>query len=192
MKRIALPALLALCLAPSLAHAFPLYPLLHILPRASANDTEAERVNRPPRPASGVDFVLSTFDKPIIESFREAWQRAGNGTTSRESVVLILKMAGGTYSARLPSPTNEYKSFTFAWHPATIAIVHTHPNGSHARPEGDDLVIADKYNVPIFTITLQGMFVYDPATHKTTKVCDGLEWREDAAWEKIHTHLASR
>jgi hypothetical protein len=192
MKRIALPALLALCLAPSFAHAFPLYMLLHILPHASDNDAEAERVNRLPRPASGVDYVLSTFDKPIIESFREAWQRAGNGTTSRESVVMILKMSGGGYSARMPSATNEYKSFTFAWHPATIAIVHTHPNGSHARPEAGDLVIADKYQVPIFTITIQGMFVYDPATHKTTKVCDGLLWREDGVWEKIQAHLASR
>ena len=192
MKRVALLALLTLCIAPTLAHAFPFYTLLHILPPASANDTEAERVSRPPRPVSGVDFVLSTFNKPIIESFREAWQRAANGTTSRESVVLILKMADGSYGARMPNPTNEYKSFTFAWHPATIAIVHTHPNGSHAHPEGGDLAVADKYKVPVFTITLQGMFVYDPATHKTTKVCDGLQWREDAAWEKIQAHLAGR
>jgi hypothetical protein len=192
MKRVALLALFALCFAPSLVHAYPFYTLLHILPRMPAADTEAERVSRLPHPTSGVDFVLSTFDKPIIDKFREAWQRAGNGTSPRESVVLILRMADGSYSARLPSPTNEYKSFTFAWHPATIAIVHTHPNGSPSRPENGDITAADKYKVPIFTITMQGMFVYDPATRKITRILDGLLWREDAAWEKIHERLASR
>jgi len=192
MKRVALLALLALCFAPSLAHAYPFYTLLHILPRTSAADAEAERAARLPRPTSGVDFVLSTFDKPTIDKFREAWQRASNGTSPRESVVLILRMADGSYSARLPNPTNEYKSFTFAWHPATIAIVHTHPNGSPPRPEDGDITAADRYKVPIFTLTMQGMFVYDPATRKITRILDGLLWREDAAWEKIHERLASR
>jgi hypothetical protein len=189
MKRVALLAWFALCFAPTLAHAFPFYMLLHFLPSPA---TEAERVNRLPRPTSGVDFVLSTFDKPIIDKFREAWQRAGNGTSPRESVVLILRMADGSYSARMPNPTNEYKSFTFAWHPATIAIVHTHPNGSPARPEEGDIAAADHYKVPIFTITLQGMFVYDPATRKITRILDGLLWREDAAWEKMNARLAGR
>jgi hypothetical protein len=192
MKRVALLALLALCFAPSLAHAYPFYTLLHILPRTPPGDAEAERVNRLPRPTSGVDFVLSTFDKPIIDKFREAWQRASNGTSPHESVVLILKMADGGYSPRMPSPTNEYKCFTFAWHPATIAIVHTHPNGSPPRPEDGDIAAADKYKVPIFTITTQGMFVYDPATRKITRILNGLLWREDAAWEKIQERLASR
>ena len=98
----------------------------------------------------------------------------------------------GSYSARLPNPTNEYKSFTFAWHPATIAIVHTHPNGSPPRPEDGDITAADRYKVPIFTLTMQGMFVYDPATRKITRILHGLLWREDAAWEKIHERLASR
>src|SRR5436305_6850244 len=190
MKRVALLALLALCFAPSLAHAYPFYMLLHILPRTPAADSEAERAGRLPRPTSGVDFVLSTFDKPIIDKFREAWLRAANGTSPRESVVLILRMADGSYSARMPNPTNEYKSFTFAWHPATIAIVHTHPNGSPPRPEDGDIMAADRYRVPIFTLTMQGMFVYDPATRKITRTPDGLMWRDHPAWELIHDPLA--
>lgn len=190
MKRVALLAVLALCLAPAPAPAFPFFTLLRILPHPP--DPEAERVARPPRPASGVDFVLSTFDKPIIGKFREAWQRSGNGTTPRESVILILRMADGSYSARLPNPTNQYKSFTFSWHPATVAIVHTHPNNSPPRPEDDDIKSADKFNVPVFTLTVQGMFVYNPATRQTSKVLDGLTWQEDAAWQKIRAQLASR
>jgi hypothetical protein len=192
MKRVTLLALLALCFAPSLAHAYPFYTLLHLLPSPPAADTEAERASRLPHPTAGVDYVLSTFDKPIIDKFREAWQRAANGTSPRESVVLILKMADGSYSARMPSPTNQYKSFTFAWHPATIAIVHTHPNGSPPRPEDGDIAAANRYKVPIFTLTMQGMFVYDPTTRKSSRILFGLEWKEDAAWEKIRERLASR
>ncbi|HEY9232415.1 MAG TPA: hypothetical protein VIS78_09715, partial [Blastocatellia bacterium] len=109
-----------------------------------------------------------------------------------ESVILILRMGDGSYSTFMPNPTNEYKRFTFVWNPATIAIVHTHPNGCPAQPEGDDLATADKYRAPIFTITSRGMFVYDPATRKTTRVLDGTQWQNDAAWEQVHARLASR
>ncbi|MFL6215327.1 MAG: hypothetical protein ACJ74J_15695 [Blastocatellia bacterium] len=192
MKRITLVAFIALCLSPSLIHAFPFSTPLRFLPRPLLAEGEAERVNRPPLQGANLDFVLSTFSKPIIGKFREAWQRAGNGTSPRESVVLILRMNDGSYSARLPNPTNEYKSFTFAWNPATIAIVHTHPTSSPPRPEDGDIITANKCNVPVFTITSRGMFVYDPATRKITQVLDGLQWGEEAAWEKVHTHLARR
>ena len=192
MKRVTLVAFIALCLSPSLTYAFPFSLPLHFLPRPLLAEGEAERVSRPPLPTANLDFVLSTFNKPIIEKFREAWQRAGNGTSPQESVVLILRMTDGSYSARLPNPTNEYKSFTFAWHPATIAIVHTHPNNSPPRPEEGDIAAATRYKVPVFTLTLRGMFVYDPATRKTTQVLDGLQWGEDMAWEKVHAQLARR
>jgi hypothetical protein len=192
MKRVTLVAFIALCLSPSLIHAFPFPIPLHLFPHSLLAEGEAERVNRLPRPTANLDFVLSTFDKAIIEKFREAWQRAGNGTSSRESVVLILRMTDGSYRAQMPKPTNEYKSFTFAWHPATIAIVHTHPNSSPPRPINGDIAAADKYKVPVFTITDRGMFVYDPATRKTTQVLDSLAWGEDAAWEKIRAQLARR
>ena len=140
MKRVAQLALLALCFAPLPVHAFPFTTFLRILPRLPADTTNAERVHRTVRPRSSLDFVLSTFDQPIIGKFREAWQRTGNGTLPRESVVLILRMADGSFSARMLNPTNEYKRFTFTWHPATIAIVHTHPNNSSPRPEDDQSV----------------------------------------------------
>src|SRR5262249_61404163 len=110
------------------------------------------------------DFVMSTFDQPIVESFSKAWRRVGNGTLSEESVVLILRMANGGYSARDMGQTHEHKQFTFRWHPATIAIVHTHPNSSGAMPQDEDLTVTDKYHVPTFTLTNRGMYVYHPPT----------------------------
>jgi hypothetical protein len=45
-----------------------------------------------------------------------------------------------------------------------IAVVHTHPNMANPEPRGPDLLIADEFQVPMFTITLAGMYLYDPAT----------------------------
>jgi hypothetical protein len=192
MKRVTRLACFALCFAPALAHAFPLFALPSIWMRLPAAHTDAERVNRPAPHLAGVDFILSTFDRPIISKFREAWQRVASGVLPCESVVVIVRLNDGSYSAYMPNPTNEFKSFTFTWQPGTIAIVHTHPNGSSAQPEDGDLRTADKLRVPIFTITSRGMYVYDPTTRKTTRVLEGLLWRNDAAWEEIQARLAAR
>jgi hypothetical protein len=45
--------------------------------------------------------------------------------------------------------------------------------------------LADRFNVPMITITLHGMFVYDPATKRTTRVLDGLDWIESGKWAKL-------
>ena len=130
------------------------------------------------------DFVMATINQRTVEAFNSAWRRSGNGTSPHEGVVLILKMLDGSYKAIDMGSTNEHKQFTFRWHPATIAIVHTHPNSSDPRPQHDDIAIADKYQVPIFTITSRGMYVYDPRSKKLTKVMSDLDWLSVSNWEK--------
>ncbi|MEK6300714.1 MAG: hypothetical protein AABO41_08340 [Acidobacteriota bacterium] len=187
MKPTARLVFLAVLVAAPLsqAHSLGLYSTLFFagtgVPEALA---EAERVNRVDRANfdRSARFVISTIDRPMIEEFGQAWQRAGAGTVTTESVVLILRMARGGYSARSMGISNEYKSFTFPWHPATVAIVHTHPNDSSPRPQKQDIKVADKYRVPIFTLTNRGMFVYDPATRTTSKVKDGLDWLDPSKW----------
>ena len=129
-----------------------------------------------PAPLRGAEYAISTFDKEVVAAFAKAWSRSSNGTTGVEGVVLVLRMLGGGYSGREMGATNEQKKFTFRWHPATIAIVHTHPNNSDPRPHDEDFAVADKYQVPIFTITSRGMFVYDPFTRKISRVLDNLDW----------------
>ncbi len=80
--------------------------------------------------------------------------------------------------------TNENRQFTFSWHPATIAIVHTHPNASDPKPQDEDIAVADRHHVPIFTITSRGMYVYDPGTRKLSKVMSNLDWLEVSNWRK--------
>jgi len=85
-------------------------------------------------------------------------------------------MSDGTFIGKSQGYTNQYKKFTFKMIPNSIAIVHTHPSGCDPRPSRDDRQVADDYDVPIFTITVHGMYVYDPATKKTNKVLDGMDW----------------
>jgi hypothetical protein len=134
--------------------------------------------------ALSADFVISKFDKSVVESFGKAWMRVGDGSLPKESVVLILRMYDGSYRARDLGSTNEHKQFTFRWHPATIAIVHTHPNNSDPKPQHDDIAVADKFHVPIFTITSRGMYVYDPGTGKLSTVMRNLDWLDSSRWTK--------
>lgn len=132
----------------------------------------------------GANFAISTIDKRMVEAFGKAWRRSGNGFLPLEGVVLILRMADGGYSGREMGSTNEHKRFTFRWHPATIAIVHTHPNTSDPKPQDDDIAVADTYYVPVFTITSRGMYVYDPGTRKVSKVMSNLDWLDVSNWSK--------
>jgi len=151
--------------------------------RNVAEALEASGLNSNLPRVYSASYAMSKFaDAAIVDSFSRAWRRAGNGTLPSEGVVLILKMKDGKFSGREMGATNEYKRFTFGWHPATIAIVHTHPNTSDARPQDDDLAVANKYHVPIFTITSRGMFVYDPGTKRISRVMLGLDWLDESKW----------
>jgi hypothetical protein len=146
------------------------------LTRALSDAVDASRAHPPPAPLRGADYAISTFDSGVVAAFAKAWTRSGNGTTGIEGVVLVLRMANGAFIGKDMGATNEQKKFTFRWHPATIAIVHTHPNSSDPKPQDDDLGVADKYQVPIFTITSRGMYVYDPLTKKVSRVVQNLDW----------------
>lgn len=167
------------------------FVLFFVIPKNSPDTTGAtggdrasrvEAAERVALPERGAEFVVSKFDRDIIKKFGEAWRYSGNGTTDSESVVLIFRMIDGRYTARNLGITNEHRSFTFRWHPGAIAIVHTHPNNSSPKPQLADCQIADKYGIPVFTLTLSGMFVYDPYTKQITRVQDGLNWLELSKW----------
>ena len=152
---------------------------------ASANDDQCNttRASSPQFSYESLGFWLMPPHIPrsylanlVSRELQRAWIVSGVGTTAREGVVLIFRMVDGSYLGKLQPFTNQYKQCTFTWNPAAIAIVHTHPNDSDPRPGAQDRQVADKYCVPNFTITISGMYVYDPATKKTSKLLNGLDW----------------
>ena len=129
-------------------------------------------------------FELSMIDNDIVQEFAKAWTISSNGTSGKEGVVLIFKSITGGYQGRVQRSTNEMRQVTFTWVSNAIAVVHTHPNKNDPRPSIMDRQLADRFNVPMITITLRGMYVYDPATKETKRVFDGLDWLDSNKWGK--------
>ena len=128
--------------------------------------------------------VLFLFDRSIVKEFNRAWRRAAAGTAAVEAVVLIVRNADGSVKAIAPAATNEYHRLSFRWQPGTVAVLHTHPNHSDPRPQPADIAIAERFQVPMFTLTIQGMFLYDPATGLISKVQNGIDWLEYSRWAR--------
>jgi hypothetical protein len=127
-------------------------------------------------------FELSRVDKHVVRELEKAWWISSNGTNGKEGAVLIFESVNGSYTAKLQRKTNEQKKVSFTWVPNAIAIVHTHPNRSDPKPSLDDVKLADRLKVPMFTISLYGMWVYNPATKKTALIHQGLDWLDPEKW----------
>ena len=127
-------------------------------------------------------FIISKIDAAAAEEFRKAWEASGNGFTRLEALVLVYKADDGSISARWQGKTNERDRVTFGWTADILAVVHTHPNDDDPKPSGADLRLADRFRVPVFTITQGGMFVYDPETRKISMVQNRLDWRKSSKW----------
>lgn len=132
-------------------------------------------------------FVLSKVDEHVVKEFGRAWAASANGVRSTEAIVLVFRMADGSIKAVPGGYTNEAFKFTFKWNPATFAVIHTHPNRKAPEPQPPDVMIADRFGVPMFTITFSGMYLYDPATRRTSKVFDGLDWLKLSSWARYAT-----
>ena len=155
----------------------------------AGTDNDVASTNASPgRVLAGFGF-LRRIDKGVIEEFHNAWHVSGEGSNGREGVVLIFRRKDGSYTGRLQGFTNEYKKANFKWSPAALAIVHTHPNSCDPRPSPQDERVAEKYYVPIFTLTFSGMYVYNPATRMTSKVVDGLDWLDLSKWQETDAKL---
>lgn len=127
------------------------------------------------RMTAGAGF-LRNIDKEVVKQFENAWRDSLDGSSDREGVVLMFRMRDGSYKGKSQGFTNQFRRFTFRWDPAALAIVHTHPNNCDPKPSEQDRRVADQFGVLNFTISIHGMFVYDPATKQTSKVLNGLDW----------------
>jgi hypothetical protein len=193
MQRFARLAILALVFAASVSQAQtsrytdsncnrPDYSEAELNLNKAGTDYEVASTNaRPFGVMDGFEF-LTNIGQGLIKEFDNAWRLSGDGTNGREGVVLIFRMKDGSYRGTSQGFTNEYRKFTLKWNPAAIAIVHTHPNSGNPKPSAQDQLVAEKYDVPIFTLTTHGMYLYNPATNITSKVMDGLDWLNLSRW----------
>ncbi|HMG35904.1 MAG TPA: hypothetical protein VKM94_18360 [Blastocatellia bacterium] len=153
---------------------------------APPNDRASRPVPRNQR------FVLSDIDEKIVKQFKGAWQQSGLGTKDSEAVVFVVRKADGSVDAVWGGCTNESYKFTFHWNPSIIAIVHTHPNSRDPKPQEQDLLVAQRFGVPILTITRRGMYIYDPSLDRIKKVHNGTDWLEISSWTRKSPSTVAR
>ncbi|HEX5733037.1 MAG TPA: hypothetical protein VF131_09405 [Blastocatellia bacterium] len=143
---------------------------------SSFTNGKREAMGHQPSYGRAIDFILANMTEQVRKEFEKAWDTSGAGTSAVEGLVLLYRLPDGSLLAKVQDTTNESRKVSFKWTPSIIAVVHTHSNMGEARPLGDDLVVSNRFQIPVFTITNRGMFVYDPATKKISRVMKNLTW----------------
>lgn len=137
-------------------------------------------------------FDVAKIDRAVVAQFREAWASAGLGNKNIEVVILIRRNRDGSYRADVDNSDKPHRSAHFAWSSSIIAVFHTHPNRASEKPSAADRKIADRFRVPIYTLTSRGIWAYDPAIRKTSLIIEGLRWLSSQIWEERIAEIASR
>ena len=133
--------------------------------------------------------ILRGIDKPVVNEFQKAWRLSEAGNERMEVLVLLYRMRDHSLLASLRGLSGDIGEFRFAWNPTIIAVVHTHTNGVDPRPSSTDCRLADRFKIPVFTMTRRGMFVYDPFTRKTVEVQVNLDWLDLSKWQAVGPSL---
>ena len=139
-------------------------------------------VSRAAQPEPG-GFDISKMRPDLVAELRRAWRLAERGDSNRETAVLIVRTPDGAYASELKQDPSGYQTVTFQVRPGVVAIFHTHPNRSPAQPSPQDIHNSDRLQVPNFTLTSRGMWLYDPAARKTTLVMPFLSWLTARNWQ---------
>ena len=171
----------------SLSVALSLLTLVALMiPPVLASEKATEKAKAPANETSPALEIrtldLRKFDDHLVKEFLRIWVMAKNGADSTEAVMLLFKGLNGNYITKVLPPTNEHKKSTFVLPSHAFAIFHTHPTANNPRPSAEDMQIADKYRVLIFTLTAHGMYVYDPHAKKTSMVMTGTDWMDPLKW----------
>jgi len=179
MKRTLSITMIVWLFSAAAAHAQTLREVA-VVAQAAAHDATAGS----PDTQGSAAAVMSRFNSEIVKSFHKAWYHAGMGNAPIEAVVLIIRNVDGSCKAVLPDPTHQHYRFRFQWQPGTIAVIHTHPANGKPEPSATDIDVAERFHVPMFTLTIIGMFLYDPATNVVSRVQPGLDWSIDSKWAR--------
>jgi hypothetical protein len=137
---------------------------------------EREATSHKQRYGSVVAFILANMTEEVKTEFEKAWNISFGGASPVEGLVLLYRRPDGSLLAKAQDITNESRKVSFKWTPSILAVVHTHPNTESPHPSRDDVWLSDRFRVPVFTITIRGMFAYDPATRKISRVMKNLTW----------------
>jgi RHS repeat-associated protein len=131
----------------------------------------------------GLDAM--TADPNIRQCLCMLWRDAGGGVWQTERAAWIMNNSGAYSCMRWPF-SSDYKKEQWKGPVPKMAagIAHTHPTrgigGSRGgpRPSGGDEETAKKIKLPVYVVTEEGVWKYDPCTKKTTheETDDPMKW----------------
>lgn len=128
-------------------------------------------------PSNAERLIREGINPQVRATMRGAWIHAQGGTNKEiEILILVYKKSDGTlFGVRQTKPCRRFHC-EFSYTGDVVAIFHTHPNFVDPRPSILDRTAADKTGLPVVTLSSSGMYLYDPATKKTTQLSKALDW----------------
>ena len=127
-------------------------------------------------------FDIRRIDAEVVATLQQAWKLADEGRSAREAGVMVLRDADGSYTAKLVFDPASFHSVRFEITADVVAILHTHPNQSGREPSPADRANADLLQIPTFTLTDRGLWVYNPKTRDVRQVMIRLTWLNPKNW----------
>jgi RHS repeat-associated protein len=128
---------------------------------------------------SDTQAVMQMVCQPeFIDMSVNSWISAGGiGSTSLEAGFQLTGTPGNPGYVRLPR-TNEDSRISFVPRPDAFGIVHTHPRTKGSAPSSQDIEMANKTGLKVFTLSIDGLYMYSPGDAKPPRqpLRPGMSW----------------
>jgi RHS repeat-associated protein len=112
----------------------------------------------------------------VIAAMITAWYKSGNGTTGKEAGFVLIGTASSYTIQDLPY-TNQDRRIDFDLPKGSFALFHVHPTSGDPNPSEDDISLANRKNLQMFTEGSKGLYQYDPTKKiPPTQLTEGLDW----------------
>ena len=126
-------------------------------------------------------------DKSSSRAMEKAWMQTANGTSGTEATFRADSNGRRTATSYLPFTIEQSKQTNVDIKRSTYALFHVHPVGREGRPSPNDEEVANSVlsdraknrnsnGYLSFTFGATGLYAYDPATNKTTKLRNSYDW----------------
>lgn len=104
---------------------------------------------------------IISCSQAVSEAIKKALCMSGGGTVNREFGFAVIETPDGRYCT---TPVTGFDPGVWrASVPLTaVAIFHTHRNAVSPRPSNQDILEADRIQIPFFVISSRALWIYEP------------------------------
>ena len=136
---------------------------------------EPVNLNEPYNPPPPTLTIYCVPD--VIEPMIYAWGQSVNGTNGTEAGFRTDgKPEVGGYTVVRNNFTNQQMAQLLEVTNTTFAIFHVHPKGGDPKPSKPDQNIGNKYGIEMYTMSRQGLYLYDPNVGSSVLLRSNLDW----------------